>query len=234
MMLDQLVTRVSARVLALASVTVTLELDDGNTHERVVRPALPTNDKQLWIKLIHLDLERILHMPQSLPSSCVRNLVLPARSNSGSSPHSCQRPVGSTLPWHAYPPSWEQETSALQLCPIDIFLVVSAWHLSRFLCDPIISASAISRVSLRQLRPLEPVSVMLKNAKPESLRFRARRFVVNNLYGPWFASGAWWNRDRYRQEQWDLDARCEDGSLLSCCLMRDRVRNRWQMAALYD
>ena len=48
------------------------------------------------------------------------------------------------------------------------------------------------------------------------------------------ASGAWWNRDRYGLEQWDLDARCEDGSLLCCCMMRDRVRNCWQIAALYD
>ena len=63
MMLDQLIARVSARVLALASVTVTLELEGGGSHERTVRPALPTNDKQLWVKLLHLDLEA--HPPQA-------------------------------------------------------------------------------------------------------------------------------------------------------------------------
>jgi len=47
-------------------------------------------------------------------------------------------------------------------------------------------------------------------------------------------SGKWWNRDRYRLEQWDLAVRGEDGSILCCCLMRDRVRDRWQMAGLYD
>ena len=235
MMLDQLVTRVSARVLALASVTVTLELDDGSTHERVVRPALPTNDKQLWIKLIHLDLEA--HPPHAAviavelraePGSTSKvqlGLFSPQLPEAGRLDITLARlsalvgagNVGSpTLPDRHFPGSF-------RMAP---FTLPSG--------DPTISASAISRVSLRQLRPLEPVSVMLKNAKPESLRFRARRYVVKNLYGPWFASGAWWNRDRYRQEQWDLDARCEDGSLLSCCLMRDRVRNRWQMAALYD
>ena len=56
-MLDQLILRAKARILALASVTITLTLDGGGTHTRTVRPALPTTDKQLWIKLLHLDLE---------------------------------------------------------------------------------------------------------------------------------------------------------------------------------
>src|SRR5580704_6454353 len=44
-------------MLALASLTITLTLEGCATHSRTVRPALPTNDKQLWIKLLHLDLE---------------------------------------------------------------------------------------------------------------------------------------------------------------------------------
>jgi len=56
-MLDQLILRAKARILALASTTITLSLEGGQTYTRVVRPALPTNDKQLWIKLLHLDLE---------------------------------------------------------------------------------------------------------------------------------------------------------------------------------
>ncbi len=56
-MLEQLIVRAKARIVALAAVTVTLELDGDRTHARTVRPALPANDKQLWIKLLHLDLE---------------------------------------------------------------------------------------------------------------------------------------------------------------------------------
>ncbi len=62
-MLEQLVLRATARVLALASVSITLTLEGGTTHSRCVRPALPTNDRQLWIKLLHLDLEA--HPPQA-------------------------------------------------------------------------------------------------------------------------------------------------------------------------
>ena len=235
LMLEQLIVRASARILALASVMVTLELEGGGAHQRTVRPALPTNEKQLWIKLIHLDLEA--HPPQAAilavglraePGSTSKTqlgLFSPQLPEAGRLDITLARlsalvgegNVGSpVLPDQHLPGSFG----------IEPFAVPSG--------EATISASAISRVSLRQLRPPEPISVVLKDAKPESLRFRARRYVVENLYGPWFASGAWWSRDRYGLEQWDLDARCEDGSLLCCCLMRDRLRNRWQMAALYD
>lgn len=62
-MLEQLILRATARVLALASLTITLALEGGASHSRTVRPALPTNDQQLWIKLLHLDLEA--HSPQA-------------------------------------------------------------------------------------------------------------------------------------------------------------------------
>jgi protein ImuB len=235
MMLDQLIACVSARVLALASVTVTLELYGGSTHEQVVRPALPTNDKELWTKLLHLDLEA--HPPQAAviavglraePGSTSKvqlGLFSPQLPEAGRLDITLARltalvgegNVGSpALPDQHLPGGFR----------IDPFTLSSG--------DPTISASAISRVSLRQLRPPEPVMVMLKGAKLESLRLRTRRYVIEHLYGPWFASGAWWNRDRYGLEQWDLDARAEDGSVLCCCLMPDRVRNHWHMAALYD
>jgi protein ImuB len=53
-MLQQLTTRATARVLDLATVTITLFLEGGSSHTRTVRPALPSNDRQLWIKLLHL------------------------------------------------------------------------------------------------------------------------------------------------------------------------------------
>ena len=56
-MLDQLILRAQARIMALAAVTVTLSLDGGGTYARTIRPALHSNQKQIWIKLLHLDLE---------------------------------------------------------------------------------------------------------------------------------------------------------------------------------
>src|SRR5262249_51208418 len=55
--LEQLILRATARVLALASVTIRLTLDGGAAHSCTVRPAQPTNDRQLWLKLLHLELQ---------------------------------------------------------------------------------------------------------------------------------------------------------------------------------
>jgi protein ImuB len=56
-LLEQLIARATNHLVALASVTATLKLEDGSEHCRTVRPALPGNDQQLWMKLLQLDLD---------------------------------------------------------------------------------------------------------------------------------------------------------------------------------
>jgi protein ImuB len=77
-------------------------------------------------------------------------------------------------------------------------------------------------------------SVTLQNARPAMFFFRERRYAVEHAYGPWLSGGEWWNQTLWGMEQWDLVARAQDGSTLCCCMMRDLMQNRWQMAALYD
>jgi protein ImuB len=77
-MLEQLILRAKARVLALASVSITLNLEGCTSHTRTVRPSLPTNEKQIWIKLLHLDLEA--HPPQA----AILSLTLEAEPGSTS------------------------------------------------------------------------------------------------------------------------------------------------------
>ncbi len=77
-MLDQLITRAQSRIWALASITLQLGLEEGTPHTRTVRPALPNNDRPLWLKLIHLDLQA--HPPQS----AIKSLTLSAQPGSTS------------------------------------------------------------------------------------------------------------------------------------------------------
>ncbi len=77
-MLDQLIVRVQLQILSLASITLQLGLEDGTVHTRTVRPALPNNDRQLWLKLAHLDL--LAHPP----TSAIRSLSLSAEPGSTS------------------------------------------------------------------------------------------------------------------------------------------------------
>src|SRR6185437_11800070 len=70
LLLEQIVQRANTRILALASISIALTLDDGGMHTHIVRLALPSNDRRMWLKLLHLDLEA------DPPQSAVHAIVL--------------------------------------------------------------------------------------------------------------------------------------------------------------
>lgn len=234
-MLDQLILRTKARVLALASVTITLTLDGGGMHIRTVRPALPSTDRQLWIKLLHLDLEA--HPPHASilairldaePGSTSKIQLglfspqLPEAARLDVTLARIRAIVGEDCVGRAV----LQDTHAPEGFRMECFTVSSGSSVS--------IGSAAPRISMRQLRPPEPASVTLKNSRPTMFFYRERRYAVEQAYGPWLVSGDWWNQSLWGSEQWDLVARSPDGLMLCCCMVRDLMRNQWLMVALYD
>ncbi len=237
-MLEQLTLRAAARVLALASVTITLSLEDGAAHVRTVRPALPTNDRPLWIKLLHLDLEA--HPPQAAivavilaaePGS-IRKVQLGLFSPQLPEPMRLDvtlariralvgdECVGSpVLRDTNHPDSFRVEPFKIPLAP--------SVHSSS-------PATVSSSAAMRQLRPPERTSVTLHGRLPASFIFRDCRYEVEHAYGPWLAEGDWWNRQTWALEQWDLIGRASDGAMLCCCLVRDLKEQSWQVVTLYD
>lgn len=235
LMLDQLILRAKARIFALASVAITLTLDGGMTHTRTVRPALPTNDKQLWIKLLHLDLEG--HPPQAAivavalyaePGSTNKlqlglfSSQLPEAARLDITLARIRTIVGEDCVGRAV----LQDAHAPESFRVEHFVVPAG--------DPAVGASSQTRASMRQLRPPEKVLVTLQNQRPTMFFFREQRYMVEHAYGPWLTGGDWWNQTLWDFEQWDLVARVSHGPLWCCCLTRDLVRNSWQMVALYD
>jgi protein ImuB len=234
-MLDQLILRAKARTLALASVTITLSLEGGTTHIRSVRSALPTNDKQLWIKLLQLDLEA--HPPRA----SILSLTLTAEPGSTSKVQ-----LGLFSPQLPEP-------MRLDVTLARIRAIVGEEYVGRAVLKdtrqpdgfrmepftvPIGAESAISpnqqRSASRQLRPAEYISVTTQNKRPKAFVFRERYYIVEHIYGPWLTGGDWWNPTLWGLEQWDLVARGRDNTLLCCCIVRDVIQNDWKMAALYD
>jgi protein ImuB len=234
-MLDQLILRAKARILALASVTVVLCLEGDGAHSRTVRPALPSTDKQLLIKLLHLDLEA--HPPQA----SIHAVALHAESGSTSK-------VQASLFSPQLP-----EAARLDVTLARIRAIVGEGNVGRAVLedthapegfrmepftipsgDPVMHVPTQARLVMRRLRPPEPVSVTLRDSRPTTLAYRDGRYAVEHAYGPWLAEGDWWNQTLWGYEQWDLMARAQDGSLLCCCIMRDLMHGEWQMAALYD
>ncbi len=90
------------------------------------------------------------------------------------------------------------------------------------------------RPAMRRLRPAEAVFVTLQGDRPRTFLFRGRRYSVERAYGPWLTSGEWWSATLWGCEQWDFVARAHEGSMFCGCLMRDVLRDQWQMVAIYD
>jgi protein ImuB len=234
-MLEQLILRAKARVLALASVSIILNLEGETIHTRTVRSALPTNDKPLWLKLIHLDLEA------HPPSTAILALSLTAEPGSTSKVQ-----LGLFSPQLPEPARLDVTLARIRAivgdenvgCP-----VLADSHLpGAFKMEPFIVPSGPSSVvpsgqsrsATRRLRPAEVISVTTQNQRPKAFVFRGKYYVVEHIYGPWLISGDWWQPTLWGLEQWDLVARAQDSALLCCCLVRDRIEDCWQMAALYD
>jgi protein ImuB len=234
-MLEQLIIRATTRALALASVSVILSLEGGASHKRTIRPALPTNDRQLWIKLIHLDLEA------HPPSAAILSLTISAEPG-------CTSKVQLGLFSPQLPEPMRLDVTLARIRAIVGDDCVGSPTLrdthqpNSFRMEPFtvasgtISAIETTRVvtAMRLLRPAENVSVTLSGRQPIAFTFRQRRYDVERVYGPWTTSGEWWNPMLWQSEQWDLIARSKDGTLLSCCLARDATQNTYRMVALYD
>lgn len=234
-MLEQLTVRASARTLALATVTITLSLEDGAQYTRTVRPALPSNDRQLWIKLLHLDMEA--HPPQA----AIVTLTVSAELGK----------TGKVQLGLFSPPLPEPARLDVTLARVRAIVgernvgrpelndthQPDAFHLSSFSVPPAVSQKNLaspSRTAMRQLRPPEQIPVTVRDHKPASFFFREKLFLAEQAYGPWLSSGDWWNPQLWGFEQWDLIVRTRDGEVLYCCLVRDLIRNCWLLAALYD
>jgi protein ImuB len=234
-MLDQLILRAAARVLALASVTITLTLEGGAAHIRTVRPALPTNDRTLWVKLLHLDLEA--HPPHT----AVLAITLAADAGSTSKVQ-----LGLFSPQLPEPMRLDVTLARIRALVGDDCvgspLLHDAHKPDSFRIQPFrVPSSGVSTpptinppLAMRQLRPPETVAITLRGRQPHSFVFRDCWYEVEHAYGPWLAEGDWWQRESWQLEQWDFVARSSDNTLLYGCLVRNLNDESWQMVTLYD
>jgi protein ImuB len=221
-------------MVALASVTVTLQLDGGGLHRRTVRPALPTNDKQFWLKLLHLDLEA------HPPLTAILSVELHAEPGNTSKVQlglfSPQLPEPGRLDVTLARITALVGEANVGQAVLDDSHAPESFHVEAFQVssEDASPVSCQAKVCVRQLRPPQQIWVMLEDARPSSFVFRNQRCVVERAYGPWLKGGEWWNETLWGRELWDLVVRAQDGTLLFCCIVRDLMQDQWQMVALYD
>jgi hypothetical protein len=80
---------------------------------------------------------------------------------------------------------------------------------------------------LLRFRPPLPARVDLENNRPVFLKSDRLSGPLQELRGPWKASGHWWDKENWMQEEWD--AALPDGSL--CRLARSGAT--WKVEGIY-
>jgi nucleotidyltransferase/DNA polymerase involved in DNA repair len=127
-MLDQLILRAKARILALASVTITLSLEGGASHSRTVRLHCQLLTSSSGSSCCTLISKRIRHKHLSLLSHFTLNRAVPVRCNPVSSRHSFRkRPVWMSR-LLASAPSWVRGMSAALYSKIPTRRRAFAWN----------------------------------------------------------------------------------------------------------
>lgn len=232
-MLDQLLARAQNRCYALASVRVKLGLDGGGEHERMIKPALPVLQREILLKLLHLDLQA------HPPSAGVVSLFLHAepgdRSKVQMGLFAPQMPepmrLDVTLARIAALVGEERVGRAVLLDRHR----TDSFRMERFTVPRAAPAQRVARHSaaLRRCRPPLSLSVRRQGQRLTSFSFQSKLYIVEQAYGPWRRSGDWWAAEVWSFEEWDVQAAAKEDRLL-CVLSHDLLRDRWQMEGFYD
>ncbi len=243
-MIDCLVARAAARALALASLTVEMELAGGQAYRRAIRPALPSSDRKFLLKLLQLEIAA--HPPQAE----VLSLALTAEAGPSS-----QMQLGLFAPQMPEPSRLDVTIARLKAIAgeervgspaLEDTHRPGSFRMESFTVSRQSSGAQSNgnewdaadqirpRMALRRMRPPVPVRVELRELRPVAFRESGRRFRLAAAYGPWRASGCWWSADGWNAEEWDVLTETSDGSSVACLLVSDRAQKQWQLEAFYD
>jgi protein ImuB len=233
-MIDCLVARAAGRALSLASLTVDMQLEGGQSHHLAIHPAVPSMDRKFLLKLLQLE------MGAHPPLAAVVSLTLTAEAGQSS-----KMQLGLFAPQ-------TPEASRLDVTLARLKAIVGedrvgtpaledthrpgSFRMEGFVVDakPATPKAECARMALRRLRPPHPILISLDAMKPVAFRDGDNRFEITAAYGPWRTSGCWWSQNGWDTEEWDALAARSNGEAFGCLLVLDRLRNEWRLEAFYD
>jgi protein ImuB len=237
-MIDCLATRAATHALSLASLTVAMQLEGGQTLERTIRPALPTTDRKFLLKLLQLEIAA--HSPQS----AVLSLTLSAQAGQSSKVQ-----LGLFAPPTPEPSRLDITIARLKAIAgedrvgspvLEDSHRPGSFRMENFSlanstkANAVVDAPRQPRMALRRIRPPKQVRVQLEALKPAAFRDREQSYKVEAAYGPWRSSGCWWSTDPWSTEEWDVLAQSSSGTSLACLLVHNCTQNNWLLEAIYD
>ena len=238
-MLGRVVAQAGERALAVALLRVYATLEGGGQYRREIRPAVPTDDRALLLKLIQLDLaahppdagvRRIKVSAEAGPLSKLQlGLFAPQLPEPGRLDVTLAR-IRSIVGEGRVGWAHIEDTHQDDRFRMERFTVTE----HRTAAQDASNATSVSCSALRRLRPPAAVSVRLAGKAPRSFRYAGMLYTVQKSFGPWQRSGTWWSEEIWSVEHWDVAAHDAAGDLLLCVLANDRLRGGWQLEAIYD
>jgi len=237
-MIDQLLSRAQNRAYALASITVTLGLDGGGEHTRTVQPALPVLQRDVLLKLLHLDLQA--HPPHAGVMSLFVHAEPGDRSKVQLGLFAPQLPESQRLDVTlARIAALVGEESVGRAKLLDTHRS-DRFAMERFAVPASAPKESKARyaVALSRCRPPLGMSVECSDRRLVAFFLYGRRYLVEEAYGPWRGSGDWWSSEVWSREEWDVRATSQGSAskdeTLLCIVSHDLLSRLWQLEALYD
>lgn len=233
-MINNLVSRALGRALSLATLAVEMSLEESLSYKRIIRPAIPSNDRKFLLKLLQLDIAA--HPPQA----AITSLTLTAEAGQQSKVQ-----LGLFAPQTPEPSRLDVTLARLKALvgadrvgsPIladthrsDSF-VMKEFAVS---VQPNAPTNTMVHTALRRMRPPRPIRVQLQSQKPSSFSDNTDLYEVQAAYGPWRSSGCWWSVKQWEFEEWDVMAIRKSGEAVGCLLVYDHFKHKWLLDAFYD
>lgn len=234
-MINNLVARASCRALSLATITIEMSLEGSREYRRVIRPALPSNDRKFLLKLLQLE---IAAHP---PLGPIVSLSITAEAGQHS-----KIQLGLFTPQIPEPSRLDVTLARLKaIVGADRvgsptlkdshrpgYFEMQDFSIKEDQTMPRTKSTA--RTSLRRMRPPHPLRVQIHSRKPTAFRDGTDRYEVLVAYGPWQSSGCWWSVDKWDLDEWDVMATNNLGESVGCLLLHDHLHDKWLLDALYD
>jgi protein ImuB len=254
-MVGQLIRRAQNYGFALASVTVRLGLEGGGAHERTIKPALPMVDREVLLKLLHLDVQA------HPPAAGVVGLRVSAEPGERSKVQ-----LGLWSP--ALPEPMRLDVTLARIAALvgedrvgcavlkDTHRAES-FGVKRFVVTMSVAGGerrvgmrgmpprsmvpnemghtrfGVGSVALRRCRPSVVIQMRREGGRLSGFELQGKRYRVEQAYGPWRRSGDWWTSEVWSSEEWDVQAEGPESRLL-CVVSHDLLGEQWRLEATYD
>ena len=231
-MLETILRKAMDRAYALRSIRLTLKLERSEPHSLEVRPATPTQNRELLLKLLNLELQA--HPPQA-------GIVSVTLDAEPAQPQTAQRGLFQAQ----FPEPDKLELLLARLRSITGEDNVGSPQLKNSHRDGAFTMASFrpslhvdsrkaplpSRLAMRMFRPPQPVRVTCWGTQPRSMFWQGSRIVFASCAGPWHTSGSWWDEQTWDHELWDV-VTVEPLQILR--LRQDHAAKAWSVVGLYD